>query len=248
MTDLVRYDSSYVEERDYAEASLIGRLKRSLEIDSREKGLEDWQHLDRAHSLSLVLTLIAQAVNEDWNAEKKRLWFHTQAMRVGKPRWQPYIMKTPMDEAAGEYLAGSFRADVLDRMIIDGLMASEIGAYLDESPLKRWSVSTLLFTMIGNGVVAFFLLWMSDFASWSKVIAGILLMLPVIVRVATGRLRSKVVETVSAMLDAYATLSGSPSSVQHVSEKVKQASDKGVIWPPALFVMLEDVAARKMSF
>jgi len=47
-----------------------------------------------------------------------------------------------------------------------------------------------------------------------------------------------------AMRDTYHLLSGSVVSVPEVRRAVDRAREKGVVWPPELYAVLDDVATR----
>jgi hypothetical protein len=47
-----------------------------------------------------------------------------------------------------------------------------------------------------------------------------------------------------AMRDAYHLLSGSVVSVPELRRSVEKARDKGVVWPPELYAVLDDVEGR----
>lgn len=59
----------------------------------------------------------------------------------------------------------------------------------------------------------------------------------------------KVSEALEAMVNVYAELnSNGLVSARHFRERVSKASDKGVLWPSGLFVVLDDVEARSGRF
>ena len=95
---------------------------------------------------------------------KDNLWYHdkTALMRV-KNKDVPYIHRELVEDAVSEYLNLPFRSKIIDRLILDLLIAIELYGFGDQmlnpifrslSPLKKTHPSTLfLIGLISSGLI-----------------------------------------------------------------------------------------------
>lgn len=218
-----------------------------------------------------VVEAAAQAVNPQlWKVEEgepaKGWRHHSRPLLVGKAHGEPYIPRLDVEAAAASYLALPFRVEMLDRLLADMLMASEMFAFADEiqwrlkqklPPVLAWLWGNIKSLIVGI-VVAAALLWLfpdSAIAQWTAgIIAGLTLLWTafsvVVFPFLYPRIRSdrqKFEATVMGMRDAYISLGGSPASVAHIRKLVDRATDAGVVWPAPLMALLDDIAERRKA-
>ena len=222
-----------------------------------------------------VIDEIVYAVNEDgWELhsdEKSDVvwayWNHKGQVRLaGKKRLEPYITVNETQEAAAAYLRLSYRVAALDRILLDMLVASEMFAFADEMrPILNRKLPLLLgwllnnvFSLIMGSAIAAFCFWIGDGGTVMNWIGGIILALTLLGTAWSliaypffypkVKAQHKQIEgTIGAMFEAYAALAGSPASTRHIDEMLSKATDKGVVWPSQLMVLMEDIRARSAT-
>lgn len=238
------------------------------EVRKTKPGDQYWQ-LNQGFE---VVEEIMCAVNEDgWklldeeqSGSKKIFWFHKNRICLaGKKRLEPYITVDKTQDAAAAYLLLPYRVPALDRILVDMLVASEMFAFADEVQailnkklplLLGWLLSNILSVIIGCAIAAI-CFWIGDGNSVMNWIGGIILAITLFGTVWSliaypfyyPKIRAhhkKVEGTISAMLDAYAAIAGSPASTKHIDDMLAKATDKGAVWPSQLMVLMEDIRAR----
>jgi len=244
----------------------------ATEVRKTQPGEQYWR-LDKGIA---VVEMIMRAVNEDgWKlldedqaGAKKTYWYHQGRVRLaGKKRLTPYITVNETQEAVATYLDLPYRVPALDRILVDMLMASEMFAFADEVQpilnkklplLLGWLLNNILSVLIGGGIAAL-CFWIGDGGTVLNWVGGIILALTLLGTAWSliaypfyypkVRAHHKKVEgAISAMLDAYAAIAGSPASTKHIGEMLAKATDKGAVWPSQLMVLMEDVTARSATF
>lgn len=222
-----------------------------------------------------VVEKIMRAVNEDdWNLldeecpkTEKAYWYHRNYVSlVGKKRREPYISLNGTQQAAATYLSLPYRVPALDRILVDMLVASEMFAFVDDRqpvlkkqlpPPLRWLLNNILGLIIGFSLAAF-CFWIGDGNTAMNWVGGIILAVTLLDRAwslisfpyyySKSRAQNRrVEEVIGAMLDAYFALAGSPASTNHIDALLAKATDKGVVWPSQLMVLMEDIRARSAT-
>lgn len=181
--------------------------------------------------------------NSGSETSKWRHWYNRfRDARLGKKWGKPELQAEMLSDAAYEYLNGALRVSRMDRALLDSLIAQETFAFID----RRAGAGAFLMQFGCFGfAVAGSLAWQIFFGtvSWhrlaiaSAIVAGIL---------GIGFFWPKrgVLSLHLAMRDTYNLLSGSVVSVPELRRSVERAREKGVVWPPELYAVLDDVEAR----
>ncbi|MES2001581.1 MAG: hypothetical protein V4444_04630 [Pseudomonadota bacterium] len=182
--------------------------------------------------------------NSGSDSSKWRHWHnHFRDARLSKKLGEPYLSSEMLSGAAHEYLNGAIRVPKMDRALIDALIAQETFAYIDQRA-GRGAILTQ-FGCFGAFVVPA-IIWQvltGEPVNWHRltvglgIVAGILALLYLWPRKGMLKLHG-------AMRDTYHLLSGSVVSVPELRKAVDRARDKGVVWPPELYAMLDDVGSR----
>lgn len=187
------------------------------------------------------------ATNErSWDAEKLEPWRHQNFIPSlkGKKRLEPYILVQEIENAIAEYLQGRVRTNQLDRAFLDAGIAAELFGYMDHPSAQMTTFSILGY--LGNLALAAILLWVSDQAWWANAITVLLVTAPFWVPLVSRHIRATR-KRLRAMIDAYLALDGAVSSVREVRRALEAARDLGAVWPNSLWVLLEDIEARRTS-
>lgn len=253
--------------KDYS----YGRLVRAVADEAKKAPPEDQYHL--LNKGLDVVGDVMRAVNDDpwrWSDDEetekpRKFWHHQGSVRLaGKKRHEPYIPVVGVQDAAAAYLDLPYRVPALDRILVDMLVASEMFAFADEIQpfLKRklpvllgWLLSNIIGFIVGCALAGF-LLWLGGGNTVMNWIAGIVFALTVLGTAwsliafpfAYPKVREhhkKLEGIIGAMLDTYAALGGSPASTKHIDERIAAATDKGVVWPTQLIVLMEDIRSRR---
>ena len=175
---------------------------------------------------------------------EKRLHWHNRfySVRLGKKAGEPEITQELLSAAAYEYLKGGLRVPSLDRGLIDSLIAQETFAYID-----RRAGGRAMLTQFGCfGIVIFGgVIWDLVFRQGDseKALRGLGMFLAVALVVWAWPWRGPYALH-RAMRDTYQLLTGSVVSVGELRRRVERARDKGVVWPPELYAVLDDVEGR----
>jgi hypothetical protein len=210
----------------------------------------------------------------NWN-----FWEHHERPHVSiKAQKFPYIDRFGIEEAATSYLDLPYRAPLLERTIVDILIALELYAFSKEmlekppvglpwatrSPLQqKHALRRYLVAQFWGG---FFFLGLAYLAgaygptligeTASAWIAGtfvVLFLLDLVVSTVflpfawrnQRRSKRKVRDLMIAMSHTYSELSGEGQvSTRRLREVAARAADTGIVWPKALFIILDDNIAR----
>jgi hypothetical protein len=210
----------------------------------------------------------------NWN-----FWEHEKPHVIIKAQKLPYISRFGIQEVATSYLDLPYRAPLLERTIVDILIALELYAFSKEilekppvgmpwttrSPLQQkhalrrylvgqfWGGLTFLGlaylvgtygpTLIGETASAWVAGTFVVFFFLDLVFSTVFL-LPVAWR-KQRRSKGKVRDLMIAMSHTYSELSGEGQvSTRRLREVAARAADDGVVWPKALFLILDDNIAR----
>lgn len=192
-------------------------------------------------------------------------WRHRDvpSLHYKKPG-QPYISLYEVREVTASYLHMGYRVPKLDRLLVDMLIAAEMFAYVDEVlPTLRernfptvlrclWNNLVTLATGAGIAVAIYAvapdneLLIAGVVGITLVLIAWSLIAFPFLLPTLRAN-REKIVGPYLAMIDAYQALNGEPTSIKHLDERLRVATNKGVFWPPQLIVLVEDIASRSKT-
>ncbi len=205
----------------------------------------DDEFYDLAERGFSVLTEIANATNEDWDAEKHNEWRHKRIPIVGKKFGAPYVSIIEIENAAATYLELPYRVVAIDRILVDTLIASELAAYLDTPQSKTPSFGKALLWHLGILALVY---WIADGEPWGWIVMALLAAWFCITSIYVGKRNKKIKALKMSMNDTYLAMAGQPSSIKRVSKLVDAAAEIGAVWPAPLFVLLEDIAKRRTSF
>lgn len=224
----------------------IGELRSIMRSRIRLGEPIDAVREDYEAAVSAYESLIAATNERIWDAEKIQPWWHKDFIpspQKKKPG-EPYIQRSETEGAIAEYLAGSVRTDQLDRMFLDAGIASEMFAFMDEPVAK--AVSFSWWGYLSNLALAAFILWVSESAWWAVIVSLVLATGPI-----AGRLINKQAKItgklLGSMADTYRTLNGPISSIREVRRALEASRDVGAVWPSPVWVLLEDIEARRTA-
>ncbi len=207
---------------------------------SREQFAEQLDQIYDAYSSFL------HGTNAGSDSSKWRHWHnHFRDARLGKKWGEPYLSSEMLSGAVWTYLNGALRVPKLDRALVDALVAQETFAFIDQRGGRG-----ALMTQYGCFVVpaAAVVLWDFFFGTvnWHRVWIGVGIILASLALLYFWP-RKGVLKLHGAMRETYHLLSGSVVSVSELRRSVERARDKGVVWPPELYAVLDDVEARTRS-
>jgi hypothetical protein len=234
-----------------------------------------------------VVNRLQSALIEDWSKteliDRWRFWHHERnPLRLIKKDKAPYMMRNIVEEAATEYLDLPYRVPLLERIIVDVLVALELYAFGKEmfgpsglpwwfpkqSPFHQYhAVVGYLGSQLVNAIVLIGLaLLIGNYGSWlvgetvANWIAGGLVLLFVLgLGLSTiglpfawrnqSRARKKIATQIEAMAKVYAELNTDGIiSARRIQDAATHAANLGVVWPPPLFAVLDDIISRKGRF
>ena len=163
--------------------------------------------------------------------------------RLSKKLGEPYLSQEMLSSAASEYLNGALRLPRMDRALLDALIAQETFAYIDQRAGGRAILTQ--FGCFGVLVVPIVLwrLLSGETVNWHRLAIGAGIVLSGLALLYLWP-RKGMLKLHGAMRDTYHLLSGSVVSVPELRRAVERARDKGVVWPPELYAVLEDVESR----
>lgn len=167
---------------------------------------------------------------------------HYRHARLGKKWGEPHLSSELLSDAAAIYLSGALRVPRMDRALIDALIAQETFAFIDQKAGRGGMFAQFgCFAIAGAAVIVWQLLFST--VDWHRVTIGIGIYVAVL-----GLLyfwpRRGLLKLHRAMRDTYHLLSGSVVSLPEVRRSVERARESGVVWPPELYAVLDDVEAR----
>jgi hypothetical protein len=215
-------------------------------------------------------------------AEKWRFWRHQRDARqlIGTDN-QPVISRSYVESAASEYLALPYRSALIERTLIDVLIACEMFAFGEhfsaDAKFRRrcipglssypysglvlgyvWGQIKSGVLLLGGAAIAYnsSSLIGGEVAGWIGGIAIALFVLRFIISTLAApyafwtlvKLRRGPGRLMSEMLRVYAELDTDGAiSPRRIREVVAQSAEKGVVWPPPLFAVLDDMVDRRRS-
>lgn len=266
-----------VEERR-AEGTLYGRLIVSLGTQAAklaETADADTFRWDFLTPIADFVYNLHDSVS-DYHKPDPNFWRHDQfAIEKAKRGEGLTITRDQVEGAVADYLALSVRSEVVDRTLVDILLATELFAFASEvfgkAMYSRVGVakgngplgfvvgrgcSLLIFAIpiaIAAGAAA--MGWLSE--GWTTgiivTIIGLFLLETAWVTVrfpfawrAQIRHNAKIGEILSVMNGVYSEMNSTgPISARHIRERAQAASAEGISWPAPLFVLLDDIIARE---
>lgn len=221
--------------KDMAHAAATAAFEQNL---SRE------QFRDELHQFFEAYSSFLHGTNAGSDSSKWRHWHnHLRHARLGKKYGEPYLTSEMLSGAAAEYLKGELRVPKMDRALLDALIAQELFAFIDTRAGRGAFTPQLgCFGVAAAAVIGWRLLSGQE-VHWDRfwIAAAII---GVLIALYYFWPRKGPLKLFQAMRDAYHLLSGSVVSVPELRHAVEQARDKGVVWPPELYAVLDDVEAR----
>jgi hypothetical protein len=210
-----------------------------------EQNLSKDEFGDQLYQIQEAYSSFLHGTNSGSDFSKWRHWHNRfPSARLGKKKFgEPYLSSEMLSSAAAEYLKGRMRIPKFDRALLDALIAQELFAFID-TRAGRGAFATqfgcfgfIIVVVLGWQVLT------GEPINWSRVMVGLAIFL---VPWALLYLwpRRGLLKLYVAMRDPYHLLSGSVVSVPELRRAIELARDKGVVWPPELYAVLDDVEAR----
>lgn len=211
-------------------------------------------------------------------SDQQVLWSHrTYPIAEIKAKEAPQFGRAEIEETTAQYLRLPYRSEYIDRTLVDLLVALEIYAFGEEminpkpfvgSPLKvrpivDWFLGNLFMVVFWIVIAAGFHglnrigLFPDDWLVWPHVVLGLLFAVNLVWSTlwlprrwwSVHKLKKSIRATIEQMLGVYSELrSDGPISARHIEERARTAANAGVVWPPPLFVLLEDISRRDGMF
>jgi hypothetical protein len=209
-----------------------------------QRNLSKDEFADQLYQIQEAYSSFLHGTNSGSDSSKWRHWHNRfPTARLGKKFGEPYLSSEMLSSAAAEYLKGGMRVPKFDRALLDALIAQELFAFIDTRAGR--SAFATQFGCLGF-IFVVVLGWQAltgETINWNRVMIGLAIML---VPYALFYLwpRRGLLKLFLAMRDAYHLLSGSVVSVPELRRSVEKARDKGVVWPPELYAVLDDVEGR----
>ena len=265
---------------------LLDEITVAAKIQAKKENLD---------AIEFEITLLSEAINIIYSIHSsfveytntssgvskipKYFWTHkNDPLRQIQKRDIPYIDRSELEGAAKLYLESPVRAQAVDRLLVDGLVAAELFAFGNEtlnpyfvfaSPVKQshalWAYIKGQFwnVVLFGGIIAF-TVWLKSKSvigdtatAWAiGIIIGIFLLLLVISTISMPRIwrhqakmRRQTSKILEDMIGVYSDLkSDGPISANHIRLRAQKAADDGVKWPAPLFALLDDIIARTGRF
>lgn len=238
---------------EIARSALPDQPKRPFDQLASELAEVGRQQQLASHELSRGARAVGDAYDEFLSAmnpfdkpiEARLHWYnHFRDARLGKKFGEPPITQELLSGAAFGYLKAPMRVPLFDRALLDAFIAQETFAYIDRHAGRGqfltllgcfgvYAVAGLLGAIIfGNATPNLERLW------WGlAIVLGVTFVMWFWPK--RGRLA-----LAQSMRDAYQLLSGSVVSVPELRRRIELARDQGVVWPPELYAVLDDVESR----
>lgn len=268
---------SEVDERR-AESTLYGRLIVSLGTAAAELAGTTEADAFRWDYLSPIADFVYNLHDSvsAYNKPDPNFWRHDQSgIEKAKRGEGLMITRDQVEGAVADYLALPVRSEMVDRTLVDILLATELFAFASEvfgtSMFSRVGIakgngplgflvgrgcSLVVFAVpIGIAVGAATMDWLSE--GWLTgiivTLIGFFLLETVWVTVrfpfawrAQIRHNVRIGEILSTMNGVYSEMNSTgPISARHIRERAQASSAEGVGWPAPLFVLLDDIIARE---
>lgn len=218
---------------------------------------------DVVHSLAWALNPTMWDTDDDVAA--LRGWAHRGTSEFLQRKPGTFIDRDSIETAIAMYLAMPYRVHRLDRLLLDVSMAQEIEAFFHEMERGRstvkysvwiWLISNVIQAIVGVAIAAG-ILWFSV-ANWALLTAAAIVLFVVISGVWSlisflmaypkhSRAKAQAAKLSEAMLDPYTALRGAPASTKHIEDRVRVATDAGVVWLAPMIVLLEDIHSRRAT-
>ena len=187
-----------------------------------------------------------------------RLWVHQENIRDGaKYQRVHHISLSDVETAADEYLRLPYRIPHLERIIIDVMIAHKVYEFSSrtEKPLSNYTKESISQLIYPAAVLALcWVAWKINFVSvgWIVGSGGLFalgLALAILGLPFAWRRSVQSEREIAGLTSIYQELkSDGPISAHHIRRRADVASDKGVVWPPPLFTLLDDMIARTGRF
>jgi hypothetical protein len=206
-------------------------------------------------------------------------WKHVNdaTERIRKKNF-PDLHRAAVERAAAAYLQAPIRAQQVDRLLVDLLVAVEYFAYAQYVTYSLWWMMSaprhpLVAYVLGQAKSGLFFsgiiglaLWMSSSGRMSEAVTfwtvlACLALFAIFLVIATialpfawrahaqGKSRATPRQLLSLMAILYQDLkSDGAISALHIREKANKTDEQGVGWPPTLFALLDDIASRTGRF
>jgi hypothetical protein len=228
----------------YEDCSPFKEMGQAAAAVASEQDLSKDEFADRLYEIQEAYSSFLHATNSGSDSSKWRHWHNRfQTARLGKKFGDPYLSSEMLSSAAFEYLKSGIRVPKFDRALLDALVAQELFAFIDTRAGR--SAFGTQFGCFGF-IVVVVLGWQmlsGEAINWNRVLIGLAIFLVPWALVFFWPRRG-FFKLYLAMRDAYHLLSGSVVSVPELRRAVEKARDEGVVWPPELYAVLDDVEAR----
>jgi hypothetical protein len=246
-------------------------MDHALQTDT---SLEEFQFLASA-GVTVVDTLQNGLMQYSWDPDLKKRWnfwrHERDPLALVKKEGSPYFERSSIECAASEYLNLPYRSKLLERTLVDVVVAMELYAFLLQMLMSvpwflRWLPANsqlqqkhvarqYISGQVFSAVVCLGGAWLASNAAWKTAsnilvstffgsFAFLTIALPFAWRRQT-KSRSNVPKIIEAMIRTYAELeSNGVVSTRRVREVATKAADTGVVWPGPLFAILDDNITR----
>lgn len=229
--------------------------------------------IDDEHVLADILHIVT-GMREAADPQRKGdadFWRHDAL--ASSPKHIREMGRFELEAAVDQYLRFPARSSLVDRTLVDMLIALEFHAYKNEvygdyahihgfakgnGPIGflGWRLASLLLFGIPAAILVYSVTaeWIDG--EWPLVVAAVLAGLffleslwAVIVFPFAWRRQivrnKKIVQLLTDMNGVYSEMSSSgPISARHIRERAQDVSVRGVVWPAPLFALLDDIIAR----
>jgi hypothetical protein len=221
---------------------------------------------------------VGSFTKDQWQAAEKSgfFWRHAsdavERIRAGD---FPPLHRQPIEAAAAAYLNSPLRSQQVDRLLVDLLVAQEYFAYAEHvryAPFGRRRHPVIIYlrhralaaafiaALTGAAILIGRSMSMSGILEAALWLGGVgIFILDTLwatiglVTALVARARGKGLPTSDDLLKLIMLIyndlkSDGLISAHRIQEKVKQADQRGVGWPPTLFALLDDIIARSGRF
>lgn len=228
----------------YEDNSAFRNFASEVAKEGEKRSLSENDFAGAVHEIFEAYSTFLSALNpsaEDGKGAKH--WNNKfRSLTLGKKLGEPYICAELLDDAVYRYLKGPLRIDRFDRALLDALIAQESFAFVDRCAGRGALLTNfgfIAFLVIG-GLLINFLFGSADFNATLKALAigGAII---VVFWAFPWRGYYPLYRT---MKDTYFLLSGSVVSVRELRKAVDHAKSRGVVWPPELYAVLDDIEPR----
>ena len=163
----------------------------------------------------------------------------------------PRLNSYEAESAATQYLEIEFRSQGIDRVLVDLLVASVFIPVAEDFLLGfriRLRGFAVLLGFLTLTLLAFYVGYLGSF--WTELIVGGCIFLIGLrwldARLSRGPTGEQKLLRTEAMYES--VKSDGFISARHIREKASKTEEFGVVWPPTLFVLLDDIESRTGRF